>query len=519
MDVKLISPETEKLLVSSLRSAILDVNGGSDANTAIIKQAKENALGPELACRLVEAFNTSKTLNFLKNNTGEKRAESFELADRDVVVSSLYVSPPSKSVVVTKAASLRTVNFNSSPLVTIEKAAAVTFSEGMKVTKQALYGIHSNAVVAGRSFLNSIKNARDEYRMHEKSAQYKLATSLDDFIQTFKRADRKAMSPLNDIEERLSYHFGPIAKKAIDLAWEQLPEHIQSREKRAEKVPETHVFPLDDELYKKAETLITNLKDAVDLAAEFMEFSKKAELVEGHFKTQVDAIACRAPKNVEVTSVLSKEAAQPINPSEYWRWGAGEGAFAPPPVPSKGGQKGQKGQQGKQGPKSPPKPAPPPQTSKNQGPGSSPPPPTPGPGPLPPPPPPPPPGSAPQDRDSGKKGDDKIVMMPELEDVKPLKIQPSFPAQHEATLRSIRTKLMLNDMISNDPVISGYPVDEVIDVYNQVAEVMPAITTQPLIMRGIIASLLQREGGLDPMELQALLETEEAGRRTRILGL
>ena len=77
---------------------------------------------------------------------------------------------------------------------------------------------------------------------------------------------------------------------------------------------------------------------------------------------------------------------------------------------------------------------------------------------------------------------------------------------------------MINDLISNDPVISGYPVEQVVTAYNTISEMLPALATQPIAMRGLIASMLQRGGGLEAMEIKNLLDTEEQKRKLRILG-
>ena len=469
MDVNLISSATENLLVSSLRSAITDVNAGMNSNDALVKRATENALGPELACRLTEAYNTSKTLNKLRNTEGEKRAESFDLANRDTVLAALYTPAEPTEKVASVANDPRKINFNNRPKAYHEKAAAVgKLSLGAEYTKQALYGIEGNAVIAGRGFLNGIKNARDEFRMHIKRAKEDVAKSLHEFVSTFKRADRNKMSPLKDIEERLSFHFGPIAKQAMDLACGQLNDKQRFEEKRAEEVPTSYVHPLNDELYKLAETLITDLQAAGDLQAEYMTFDKKASSVEKHFKHQVDAIAGRVP-HIQTDSVLNEE--QQMSPilskmaadfdptmstvsSDPYEVLDDEAAVQAPAVTGM----------------------------------------------------------------TKKKKDPSFSDMLSIEDAKPVKPTSTFPAQHEGALRAIKTKMMLNDMISNDPVISGYPVEQVTGVYNKLAELVPALSTQPIAMRGLIANMLQREGGLESMEVKNLLDTEESKRKLRVLG-
>jgi len=87
-----------------------------------------------------------------------------------------------------------------------------------------------------------------------------VASTLHEFVQAFKRADRKKQSSFKDIEERLSYHFGPIAMTAMDLVHQQLTEKQQAVEKRAEETPKTHVYPLNEPMYAIGVQLIDKLQ-------------------------------------------------------------------------------------------------------------------------------------------------------------------------------------------------------------------------------------------------------------------
>jgi hypothetical protein len=62
---------------------------------------------------------------------------------------------------------------------------------------------------------------------------------------------------------------------------------------------------------------------------------------------------------------------------------------------------------------------------------------------------------------------------------------------------------MLNDFLSNDPVLSGYGRDEVLNAFNQVSQLAPHAARQPAVMRGLLRRMLQQEG---------VLETHEAGQ-------
>jgi hypothetical protein len=83
---------------------------------------------------------------------------------------------------------------------------------------------------------------------------------------------------------------------------------------------------------------------------------------------------------------------------------------------------------------------------------------------------------------------------------------------HEAQIRSAQTQAMLNDFLSNDPIISGYQAPEVLSTYNQLAQLAPSLSTQPAVMRGLIRRMLQQEGVVEPHEAAQLADLERKAR-------
>ena len=84
-----ISKQDETRIVDALKTAIERANGGLSPSTAIGKVASENGFSPEIAKRMVEGFNTSKTLHHLKTAEAGK-AEAFQLADFGEVLNHMY---------------------------------------------------------------------------------------------------------------------------------------------------------------------------------------------------------------------------------------------------------------------------------------------------------------------------------------------------------------------------------------------------------------------------------------------
>jgi hypothetical protein len=99
------------------------------------------------------------------------------------------------------------------------------------------------------------------------------------------------------------------------------------------------------------------------------------------------------------------------------------------------------------------------------------------------------------------------TMMPPKEKLLQRSLSELSDPQHEANLRNIRTQAMLQDLMSNDPVISGYQPDEVLGAFNELGEVSPRAVDQRLIMQPMLRKRLQ-QGVLDPFEVDQLLGME-----------
>lgn len=84
--------------------------------------------------------------------------------------------------------------------------------------------------------------------------------------------------------------------------------------------------------------------------------------------------------------------------------------------------------------------------------------------------------------------------------------------QHEATLRNIRTQATLQDLMSNDDVISGYPANEVLNAFNDIGGLSPRSTDQRMVMQSLLRRRLS-QGALDGFEINQLLDTEDRLKR------
>lgn len=397
-DVKLISKEQESRLRDSLVSAIHYANGGMSSNDALAKSANEHGLGPEFASRMVEAFNASKTVNYLKKTSAEKRAETFEIADRSEVIKRMYdMAGPKQEVSKTAAASpLRNFNRTTTCAPTLTKAASASKEDRSPVSS----GLRETKVTKLYSMRDSLNKMGSDIRVELLQCKQKACEAVEKLANSFRTPGH---TPFCEVEARVRSTFGDaLGKKAMDIVW-ATTDFERLGEKRAEDVSGRLVMGTGPS-YAAARELVHSLEKAAQLQSELVAYNKAV--------TQVSL-------------------PQPVKKAADSGIGSVVSTILPDPKEE--------------------------------------------------------PGSV---------------------------IDPS----HEAKLRSIRTKVMVNDMISNDPVLSAYAPSDVLTAYNETAKMVPGISTDPMLMRTVVSRLLQAHNRLEPHDVKTLYETEEANRKLRIKG-
>jgi hypothetical protein len=84
-----------------------------------------------------------------------------------------------------------------------------------------------------------------------------------------------------------------------------------------------------------------------------------------------------------------------------------------------------------------------------------------------------------------------------------------YDPAHEEELRAIKAKAMLNDFLSNDPIMSGQPPEKVLHIYNQISSTMPQLAGQPTFLRGLMMRMLEQQEVIEPHEIQQLTGVEK----------
>jgi hypothetical protein len=79
---------------------------------------------------------------------------------------------------------------------------------------------------------------------------------------------------------------------------------------------------------------------------------------------------------------------------------------------------------------------------------------------------------------------------------------------HENRLQQIKSRGVLNDLILNDPVVSGYDPHEVASAYNQIAELAPNFTGSSAAMQALLRKRLE-SGSLADFDVKQLIELEK----------
>lgn len=81
-------------------------------------------------------------------------------------------------------------------------------------------------------------------------------------------------------------------------------------------------------------------------------------------------------------------------------------------------------------------------------------------------------------------------------------------SEHENKLQQIKSRGVLNDLILNDPVISGYDPYEVASAYNQIAEIAPNFTGSGAAMQALLRKRLEA-GQFADFDIKQLIEMEK----------
>jgi hypothetical protein len=400
----------ERRIMKALERAVKMANTGTHPNEAIAKVASEERFTQPIVQRMVEAFNISKTLAFMKVASGAKRAESFPLADAAGILGRMYTTP--EPAVQSKLASFVPDTYGRSETTNFNKPNALTIPipASLKTEKVAAYPADPN-VAAGKEI--SQRRAFEKKAHDTKSEYQSRVLDLMGAAQSIGYEFRKVGHvPFAEIERHIWAEHGQVGKSAMDLIYGT----GNLREKRAEAPPDHQVlFDSRCEPYKSIEALIKLAFDIQDLASQALE----AEEAVASFKSGAQVAAGERQGEAAKTEKLA-------------------------------GTLGTMGLLGMVG-----------------------------------------------------------LSAPDPESTRRKAMQEVIDPIHESRLAAAKTKAMLNDLASNDPILSGYEPHALATAYNQIAEFAPSVAQQPAVMRGMLRRMMQQEGVLEPHEAEQLGSIEK----------
>jgi hypothetical protein len=81
--------------------------------------------------------------------------------------------------------------------------------------------------------------------------------------------------------------------------------------------------------------------------------------------------------------------------------------------------------------------------------------------------------------------------------------------KHEDRLREIQAQTMLHELIASDPVISGYDPEDVMEAYNNLAEVQPRAMQTRLMAQALLRKYLEQASAFDPFDVDQMLDVEK----------
>lgn len=483
-----LSKAEEGRITSALERAIDLVNAGSAPNDALHKVAEAERFTPPVIQRMVEAYNVSKTLSHMKHASGADKAKAFPLADAVAIVDRMY--PPEVVSPAEKAAALRLPGEYARPE---ERSFMRSDPAARPLAKAAVERyprdarIHTHYLCDKRLGLQKrADSARSEYRikMYDLTAHIQKAASYFKFLdhEPFELVERKAageygkvgrdfMSMVHEAGHMREKRAAQNDKKENDDPWNEFPlveKHegeafmkqtgasqaqalVRARQRMAKQKRQTGYewkAPTKDASFDEVSRLIFD--GAREPYRSIAEGIKAAHELVG--------LAQAAAQSELAVEEITKEAGLPLSyerePEPCLLDGALGVASSRPfeknallPLSVLSGVAG--GALGMA-------------------------------------------GLIKEDPEAARR-------KAEMEVYDPI---------HDAQVRAIQTQSILNDFLSNDPVISGYDPKEVLTAYNQVSQLAPSLSTQPSVMRGLLRRMLQQEGVVEPHEAQQLADLE-----------
>jgi hypothetical protein len=84
--------------------------------------------------------------------------------------------------------------------------------------------------------------------------------------------------------------------------------------------------------------------------------------------------------------------------------------------------------------------------------------------------------------------------------------------RHEGDLQTVKTQLMLRDLM-DDPILRSYQPTEIVDAYNTISDVAPAAAQHRILAKMMMRKYLEQGQSIDPYDVHQLVTTEKNMRQ------
>lgn len=470
-----LSKAAEQQLIQAIEKAAEYVNSGLSPNDAIVKSAAEYSMPAGHINLMVHAYNTGRTNK--QREQGEtvyEKSADFKLADADIVLERLYPKQVKTSAAIQKDATVST-EYAISPLgflarrrSALAKEAAATqtfFSEKAYVAPP-----RDEHAAAMRAHVQRVteKRAVEELRRQVTMAEHNAVVAMDKLAEYFRVPGNMSFA---DAIKEVGLRLGTPGVQVLEKVAVVYPQF-----KKQAATNRDHFGP--DQVYSLVENVINNVNVFV-AARNNMPPTKEASAEKKIVPTTITGSILHDPATDELEL---KTAAQPprkpagnknqkstLQRMHYYTFGDPENSKTDKTPGAIAGSLTSMS-------------SPIQSVSEYLG------------------------GAA------GGKATDVAAAGLGL-DVDPDKqklraYQDLTTPEHELQLKNIRSQATLHDLMSNDPVISGYDSQDVATAFNDIAAAAPNIVESPAVLQAVLRKRLEA-GEFADFDVKQLLEMDK----------
>lgn len=450
--MRTLTKEAETKLLRAIENAATFVNSGLEPNAAIVKSATESGIPAGHINLMVHAYNTGRTTKQRETGgTTIEKAADFQLADAATVLQTLYPET------VKTSAQLKTAQIVSTEYAISAAGMLARRKDALRKTAAAKTQILSEktytppprdehaAAMRGYSQKKAAQRVLEEQRREATVAYNKAAAALDELGNYFRVPGNM---PFGAAVREVGLRFGDAGVSALKKVAAVYPHF--------EKQADTNKTYFGDNV------VYTLVQDVIEAVNDYVVCQKK----------YAAALPAEAPAKPEpiTGSILYRAEDEPLTLKQaagFWP------PVTPPVTPTGSGATGQKGGEM-------------PEFKANLMPALA---------------------TAPI------QGVGAAMGMKTPQDVDPAALAKKHlnamdDPDHNATLKSIKAKGLLHDLIMNDPVVSGYDPQDVAMAFNDISELAPGLVDSPGMVRAVLRKRLEA-GQLADFDVKQLLEMDK----------